>query len=1243
MRLHPRAVAAGVLLIVALTPLYAADESDFRPRFDRLGIEDGLSSSSVSGVIQDEEGFIWFATQSGLNRYDGYSFERYENDPFDSNSLSHNLIQTIFYDDDGSIWLGTYGGLNRYDPATGLFTLYENVPEQPDSLSNNVVVAIARDSAGNLWAGTLDGLNRLDEATGRFQRYLPDESDVGAIPDKVVRTLLLDDHGTLWVGTYGGLSRYLPAEDSFATIGTHDDARSTLPSPYVMSVIRDPGDPDLLRVATWGGGLSAVDTRTGRISTDTFEHDEFYTQLIDSEGKLWAGTWGHGLYVLDPGSGECDHVTVDRLESGRGLSHDVVYSLMEDESGVIWIGTNGGGVNKYVPWHNRFETIVHDPEDANSITSGKVNAISFDPDGTVWFGVYGGGLVRHDPAHGEYARYRHDRADPGSLTNDIVNTVLRDSAGNLWVGTNTGLNRYLPARDSFERYYAGEGPNDLPEDVIFAICETETGDLWFGTNTSGAFVMSPDGSTRRYSHDPDDPASLSDNLVRTIFEDSRGNVWVGTNQGLNRFDSEAGRFVRYLHDTDTPGTLSSDNIRSLHEDSAGRLWIATGGGGANRFHYETESFTVLSTADGLASNHVLGVVEDESGSLWFSTNRGISILDPGEGTFRTVNTSNGLLSNELTDPIAVDGEGRLYFGSVDGVTVIAPLEDTFTEYAPRMAITSAQVLGYPRALSRLSDGTYEPLALAHDENFFALEFSALDFASPEQNNYAYMLEGFDKSWVNTGNRNFASYTNLSPGNYLLRIRGAGSRGNWTDAAIVLPVIVEPPWWRSRLALGFYALLAVAILGAAVLEFRRRGSIAGAHIAEQERRNDELEQKVRERTAEIERSRVLAEQATREKSQFLANMSHEIRTPLNGMIGMLSLLARTPLEPEQREYLQYSRFSAENLNALVSDLLDFERIVAGELRLAREAFSLSETIAYIRHLFAEPAAKSGLTLEVSVELGGVADRVRGDRGRLVQVLTNLVSNAIKYTLEGGVTIRLKPAPAAAGRYHFEVADTGVGIAPEHLDVVFERFRQLEDGRTKRVRGVGLGLAIVKQVVAAMGGDVSVESEIGRGSRFVVGLPFAPALDEEDRPSAAAARIEGGRSADSSGARSAAGSRVLLCEDEAINRLYLTRHLESLGYEVEVTTDGSEAIERVSSEDFALVLMDLGMPRVGGLDATRRIRAWERSEAQRRVPIIALTAHTHEDDIQQCHDAGMDAFVSKPIKEPELHAVLEEWIR
>jgi CheY-like chemotaxis protein/anti-sigma regulatory factor (Ser/Thr protein kinase) len=362
-----------------------------------------------------------------------------------------------------------------------------------------------------------------------------------------------------------------------------------------------------------------------------------------------------------------------------------------------------------------------------------------------------------------------------------------------------------------------------------------------------------------------------------------------------------------------------------------------------------------------------------------------------------------------------------------------------------------------------------------------------------------------------------------------------------------------------------------------------------------------------------------------------------------MIGMLSLLEKTGLEERQREYLQHSKVSAENLNTLVSDLLDFERIEAGELRFTRETFSLSETARYIRRLFEEAVREKGLAFEYELELGDAADLVIGDRSRVVQVLTNLVSNAVKYTREGRVALHVG---AGDGGYRFEVADTGIGIAAEDAATVFNRFTQLDSGYAKAVRGVGLGLAIVKQVVEAMGGRIIMESEPGEGSTFEVLLPLEPASPAGAEVAAPeAARSGAGDPAPEFAASRPGGGRILVCEDEAINRMYLQGHLEGLGYTVETAADGEEAVQRATADgaSFDLILMDLSMPRMNGLEATREIRAAESAGGGSRIPIAALTAHTYEEDISRCREAGMDDFLSKPIEERELDSLLDRIAR
>ncbi|MFW5827686.1 MAG: two-component regulator propeller domain-containing protein [Alkalispirochaeta sp.] len=1252
-------ILGRVLIILGITAAVAwAQPLPQSLRFDALDVSDGLVSGSVSGIVQDSRGFMWLATQAGLNRYDGYDMITFENDPFDANSLSNNLVQSTFLDADGSLWLGTYGGLDHFDPQTETFTSYQYDADDPNSLSNNVVVAITRDASGALWVGTLDGLNRLDEETGAFTRYGVRE---GHLPNKVVRDLHVDATGTLWAGTYGGLSRYAPERDAFDTWSSDEEHSGALPSDFVMSIIDDPTQPGRLWVGTWGGGVSLFDPEAGVIETVELPGDEVYTLLLDSRNTLWVGTWGSGLHIVSPEERRVIQSVAAQPRTRNALAHDVVYALFEDASGIIWIGTNGGGINRYVPWKNRFRTYQHDPNDEDSIAAGKVTGILVEDDGTEWYGVYGAGLQRRDPNGGTFVSYRHDTNDPDSLSNDIVNVITRTEDGTLWVGTNQGLNRYIPEEDSFQRYLADGSPDSLPDDVIFEIYEDRTGTLWLGTNTQG--VVAFDRDTERfttYSYEAGNRTSLSDNLVRVVREDRHGAIWVGTNKGLNRFDRASGAFTRYYHDMNDPSTLSSDNIRDIYVDREGRMWIATGGGGINRYDEASDSFEYLSTRDGLPSNHLQRILESPSGELWIGSRAGIAIYDPDTETLRSLDESDGLVGSEMTVGAFTTPDGTMFLGSGSGVTVIdSQFEEEFQEEPP-IVLTSLVIPGRDTPDRDLSLIEEQGLVLEPGESYLSFTFAALDYSKPEDNTYAYRLTGFDDAWINAGHRNFGSYTNLNPGHYQLQIIGAGSRGNWNRRGLSIPVEVRPPFWATSVAYALYAALAVAIVVATAGYLRKRHLMVQNQLTEQERINRELDAKVQARTEEIQRARLQAEKASRAKSLFLANMSHEIRTPLNGMTGMLSLLSQTPLDETQQEYLRYSRVAAGNLDTLVHDILDFERIEAGELKLSDHRFSIAESVDYVTRLFAEAASSRGLSLSRSITLPEGYDTVRGDQSRLVQILTNLVNNAVKYTEHGTITLdaTAEHGAAATGEGHatytFTVTDTGRGIPRELHERIFDRFIQLDSGYTKSARGVGLGLAIVRQVTHALGGTITVESAPGEGSTFRVALPF---VVESGEPEPMSVSREAGEAAPDlllkrgtstrdrrppEAAPNRAAPRILVCEDEAISRLYITRHLERNGFVVDEAEDGLTAVEKTINDTFSAVLMDLGLPEISGLEATTRIRAQEASLHRPRTPIIALTAHSYEDDIAECLKAGMDDFVSKPVNEQILQDVLHKMI-
>jgi signal transduction histidine kinase/ligand-binding sensor domain-containing protein len=1211
-----------------------------QPRFDHLSTRDGLTSSAVSRILQDSQGFIWIATQAGLNRYDGYSFTHYENNPFDRNSLSHNLVQTMYLDRDDLLWLGTYGGLNSFDPKSGNFESWSHDGADPGSLSNNVVVAITRDSRGNLWVGTLDGLNRLDEESGSFVRYLPVENDPGSLPDKVVRSLLTDSRGTLWVGTYGGLSRYIPEEDRFETFAPEDDNPHALPSPFVMTILQDPLEEKHLWAGTWGGGVSLFDTETGQTKTYKLPADQVYDLLYDRLGRLWVATWGGGIVVLDPETGTSTHIRrEDSSVAGKGLSHNVAYSLMEDDSGIIWIGTNGGGINKYMEWENRYRFVVNEPDNRESLSAGRITSVLENPDGTVWVGVYAGGLNLFDPESRKVTRFVHDPGDPSSLSNNIVSKIFRDSRGSIWIGTNGGLNRYRPESASFERFTADGSETALPEDVIYEISEDNEGRLWIGTNTAGAAVRdSASGRWHRYFHVPRQTDSLSDNLVRTILQDRRGSYWFGTNKGLNRLDTLDGAFRHYLHDPEDPEGLSNDNIRTILEDSEGTVWIATTGGGINRYNRESDTFTTISRQDGLLSNHILAMKEGEPGELWISTNRGMSIYTIGKGSFRDIDESNGLLSNELSSGLEIGSGNTLYIGSVNGLTIIDRTPEESAPYIPPIVLTSFEVMGEPYKLDRKHDDSYKELLLDHRQQLFSVQFAALDYSSPGRNQYSYMLEGFDTDWTYSGSRNYLRYTNLNPGRYTLHITGAGSRGNWNDDGLSIPITIAPPWWLSPFAYGLWLILflLLALLLFRTVQQRRRR--AEERYARQEEINRELDRKVRERTLEIDKARKLAEDATKTKSLFLANMSHEIRTPLTGILGMFSLLGKSPLDQDQRSLLDHSRLAAETLNQLVNDLLDFESIESGTMKLYPVPFSLNEVASYLEKLFAPRAKEQGLNFKVVLETGA-ALTLLGDRNRFIQILANLLSNAIKYTEIGSVSLCLTATLADMGTsslpsYHVvsEVRDTGVGIPEKKLEAIFESFTQLDTGYSKTSKGAGLGLAIVRKLVSAMDGEINVQSNPGTGSIFTVSF----ALPGDTSSSVA---LEDPAAQPESSAIKGKG-HILVCEDEGINRLYIGNFLKQHGYSIDLVSNGLEAVEAFKVSSYSLILMDLGMPEMDGREATKAIR---RSESgPERTPIIALTAHTYKGDIEACYQAGMNDFIAKPVQEPELLRKIARWL-
>ncbi len=865
-----RVVASSLVALAALLrpTTLPAQQNDLV--FKHLSIEHGLSQTIVNAMAQDRRGFMWFVTEDGLNRFDGYTFEVFKHNAADAASLAHNEIKCVFEDRAGILWVGSfYRGLERFDPATKRFSHFQHDPANPRSLSNDIVWTVLEDRAGRLWVGTGGGgLNLLDRSAGHFTRVSLGQGAPGSAGDDDVRALAQDKAGALWVGTAGGgLVRLDPATGAFTRF-RHDptDPRS-LSHDDVRAIVED--SDGALWIGTSGGGLNRFDPST-RVFTRyrhdprnhrSVSHDVVPALALDRGGTLWVGTDGGGLNRMNRSTGGFDRFVNDPNRPAS-LASNRVYSLFLDRSGLLWAGTYGSGVSRCDLHKKPFLHYRNDPNDPNSLGHNIVWAFSEQPAGTLWVGTNDGGLSRLDRATGGWIRYVHDPRNPASIGHNSVRMVVADRSGQLWLATNGGgLDRFDPGTGVFRHYrHDARDPASLARDDLRTVFEDRQGAIWVGTYGGGLDRWDP--ATDTFVHhrsNPADPKTISNDYVRTAYEDAAGVLWFGTHGGgLNRFDRASGTFTRFRNDPRAPGTLSNDFVFSIHEDRSGALYVATYGGGLNRLDRKTGTFTAIRKSDGLPDDAVYGILEDGAGDLWISTNSGLGRYTPATGAVRSYAVADGLQSNEFNGgSYYKNARGEMFFGGVNGFNVFDPAAIRDDTFKPPIVFTDFRLLDENVPIGALPDGRTlltksitdtGRLDLLNRDRVLSFQFAALDFAAPERNRYAYKLEGLDERWSDAGTRRFVMYTTLPPGNYVLRVKGTNSDGVWNEEGASLAIVVEPPWWRTVWAyLAYVAVFAAVLTG--YVRFARRQEREKSRLVEAELRAQTAE--FQSRTAEAE--------------------------------------------------------------------------------------------------------------------------------------------------------------------------------------------------------------------------------------------------------------------------------------------------------------------------------------------------------------------------------------------------------
>jgi signal transduction histidine kinase/ligand-binding sensor domain-containing protein/CheY-like chemotaxis protein len=1194
-----------------------------RYSFKEYGQDAGLTNLDVYCLMQDRTGFLWVGTENGLFRYDGRQFRAYTK----AQGLPSVQIEALHQTADGEIWAGTSQGLARLQGET-----FQTVRSGP----GNGAHAIASDARGNLYVGTSLGLLVAPPAGPRGKREfrlhtvagesngtqnvygIAVESEgrvwygcgVGVcllegerarilagfdVPRESWRGFLIDRQGSLWVRSYTSLIVLAKGAGKFVRYD------AGLPLSALNPAVLMDRDGEIYVPTSQGlarrtaNGWTMIRKANGLPSAPV----DFFLQ--DSEGSAWIALDGGGLVRWR------GYKSAETWTESEGLSHDVVWSLGRDNRGVFWAATQAG-LSRFLAQRGRWQAWKHP-----LLGIGQTLAWLAGRDGTWWAGQAPGGLFHMDPRTGKAELYG---AESGLLHQWVYN-LATDAEGRIWVGTGAGL--YLGSRSGggwrFER------------------------------------IQIPGENAR---------------MILAILVDSRGRVWVCTSAGLSRLEN--GRWRQFK----SADGLLHDNVTYLAEAPDLAVWVGYRDPiGISRLEFDGDRLRArhFGPKDGMWAAKPYFLRFDRRGWLWVGTDMGVDRYD-GKA-WRHLDKADGLAVNDCdVNAFFADGDGSVWIGTTKGLS-----------HFLHPATLAARPVNPPVVLTWLRLGGIAPppgggVKVPYSRRSFSAGFAALTFVNEDSVRFRHRLLGLDPTWTET-RQTEAHYAGLPPGRFSLEVQAGTADGQWNPATARVSFRVLPPWWLSWWAISAGAVLlglsarclwawrVRRILGRQLeleraVEDRTRKLVLEQRHALQEKARAEREKAiVEEQKVEIEHLLRETQQAARAKSEFLANMSHEIRTPLNGIMGMTDVVLQSTLTEDQADCLRLVKVSADSLLIVINDILDFSKIEAGKLELDSIEFDLAELLRDALAPLEAIARRKGLEFWQRLA-PAVPTRLVGDPGRLRQVLLNLAGNAVKFTETGSVGIVAAEediadnpggVPSGSGgvpsgssgvpsesppcqglrdamrRVHFQIRDTGIGIPAEIQALIFEPFRQADGSTSRRHGGTGLGLSICRRLVSMMGGRIWVESQPGAGSTFhftIAAASAAPPGPEGTPPAAPPAETE---------IPLPAGLHVLLAEDNIVNQKLARRMLEKAGCAVVCAVDGSQAVEACARDRFDVVLMDVQMPHMDGLEATAELRRREAISGG-HLPIIALTANVMQGDRERCLAAGMDGFVGKPMKRPEL---------
>ncbi|NQU53830.1 MAG: response regulator [Bacteroidetes bacterium] len=1181
-------------------------------------VGDGLSHNEVTSIVQDKDGFIWIGTRGGLNRYDGYEFKVFNQVPGDSNSLVNPSIEKLFIDSKGNIWIGSKsGGVSKYNPVTGIFkNIISNYKQSSEILPNNRILSFYEDKKERIWMGTWEnGVVVYDEKNNTAQSFLTGN----------VNSIVESSDGKIWVGSQYGLYEFNEEDLS----NKHHE--NTAPC---QEIIYDDKRNVIWIVGGNNSDLRKFDLRNNRITkhriSDSFSNSQnrFHaceSALVDSEDRLWVGTWGTGLYIFDQATENFERYLIyPENKQTLNKDYDTVLDVFQDKDNNIWLGTNGGGVCVLTPKMN-FNTVGYHPESGKGLTNTRLMSVVDDREGNLWLGTIGSGLF-WSPDRENFYQVEYPIVNKARFF--IIKYLYQDNDGKIWAGTNIGT-FLIEAIDGVPQMISSDVkyPSGNFGNQVVSFLDDEN--LFFSGTLSGGLYLSDKNNSysfvKRLIKEDKKSGDLRSNRISYLLKDSKDRIWIGTYNGLHIFNKKDTTIQVAENYFEIKGEFTGNIITCIDEDQKGNIWIGTPNGLNKLFETDEDKFEIeyFAETEGLGSNFIKGISHDLNGNIWVSTGTGISkLVTKEENRIVNFDETDGVKGKTFTEAsVFRNSKGEIFFGGTSGLTYFLPEEIIELSESTKPVFTGLSVLNKPVGIGKKYDSKIilkkaisrtDEIELSYRQNEIEIQFSALDFDSGGKNQYQFRLENHDEEWSEIGTRRFVIFNNLKPGEYVFQIKSSNRHNGWNEEPAQIKIVVKPPFWQTWYALLFYVLAVTGIVS--IIRWNAVKQVRLANNLEMEKLQHEQDQKMSEM-----------------KFRFFTNISHEFRTPLTLILAPLKELVSKKDKYEISEEVSNKISTVQNnslrLMKLVNQLLDFRKMESGNMKLSASCSNLEEFVSEICHPFQELAEINNIRFKFKSALK--THEIWFDRDKMEIVLNNLISNAFKFIRENGkIEVALYEEE---DEVLVSVSDNGPGIPATEINHIFDRFYRV--GQTENYASTGIGLALVKRFTGLQKGTISVTSTPNEHTEFIVSLLKGEAhlkpdekveIDNSAGGFIRKEQILSGILPGKSKPKTISEDCILIVEDNTEVKQYLKDLLEPL-YGVETVSNGAEGFKKATELLPSLIISDVMMPVMDGFEFCKRIRS---NDLTSTIPFIFLTAKSDEQFKLMGTQIGADDFISKP---------------